>query len=72
MNNQADLIVMAKEHLRNPYFALHAAKELGIMMFLGSTKELFKSIVHINCIYFWGEEVVTPYEKFLGAWAYCY
>lgn len=29
-NNQADLIVMAKEHLRNPYFALHAAKELGM------------------------------------------
>lgn len=29
-NNQADLIVMAREHLRNPYFALHAAKQLGI------------------------------------------
>jgi 2,4-dienoyl-CoA reductase-like NADH-dependent reductase (Old Yellow Enzyme family) len=26
---QADLIVMAREHLRDPYFALHAAKELG-------------------------------------------
>lgn len=28
-NQQADLIVMAREHLRDPYFALHAAKELG-------------------------------------------
>jgi 2,4-dienoyl-CoA reductase-like NADH-dependent reductase (Old Yellow Enzyme family) len=26
---QADLIVMAREHLRDPYFALHAAKALG-------------------------------------------
>ena len=26
---QADLIVMAREHLRNPYFTLHAAKVLG-------------------------------------------
>ncbi|MGB8192562.1 MAG: NADPH dehydrogenase NamA [Chitinophagaceae bacterium] len=26
---QADLIVMAREHLRDPYFALHAARELG-------------------------------------------
>ncbi|HYC28926.1 MAG TPA: NADPH dehydrogenase NamA [Chitinophagaceae bacterium] len=26
---QADLIVMAREHLRDPYLALHAAKELG-------------------------------------------
>jgi 2,4-dienoyl-CoA reductase-like NADH-dependent reductase (Old Yellow Enzyme family) len=26
---QADLIMMAREHLRDPYFALHAAKELG-------------------------------------------
>ena len=26
---QADLIVMAREHLRDPYFTLHAAKELG-------------------------------------------
>lgn len=30
VNNEADLVVMAREHLRNPYFALHAAKELGI------------------------------------------
>jgi 2,4-dienoyl-CoA reductase-like NADH-dependent reductase (Old Yellow Enzyme family) len=28
-NQQADLIVMAREHLRDPYFAIHAAKELG-------------------------------------------
>lgn len=28
-NGQADLIVMAREHLRDPYFAIHAAKELG-------------------------------------------
>jgi 2,4-dienoyl-CoA reductase-like NADH-dependent reductase (Old Yellow Enzyme family) len=27
---KADLIVIAREHLRNPYFATHAAKELGI------------------------------------------
>jgi 2,4-dienoyl-CoA reductase-like NADH-dependent reductase (Old Yellow Enzyme family) len=26
---RADLVVMAREHLRDPYFALHAAKELG-------------------------------------------
>lgn len=26
---QADLIIIAREHLRDPYFALHAAKELG-------------------------------------------
>jgi 2,4-dienoyl-CoA reductase-like NADH-dependent reductase (Old Yellow Enzyme family) len=26
---QADLIVMAREHLRDPYFALHASQELG-------------------------------------------
>jgi 2,4-dienoyl-CoA reductase-like NADH-dependent reductase (Old Yellow Enzyme family) len=26
---QADLIIMAREHLRDPYFALHAAKELN-------------------------------------------
>lgn len=26
---QADLIAMAREHLRDPYFALHAAKDLG-------------------------------------------
>lgn len=26
---QADLIMMAREHLRDPYFTLHAAKELG-------------------------------------------
>ncbi|WP_031526671.1 NADPH dehydrogenase NamA [Dyadobacter crusticola] len=28
-NNEADLIVMARELLRDPYFALHAAHELG-------------------------------------------
>ena len=28
-NNQADLIIMARQLLRDPYFALHAAKELG-------------------------------------------
>lgn len=28
-NNQADLIIMARQFLREPYFALHAAKELG-------------------------------------------
>ncbi len=28
-NNQADLIVIAREFLRNPYFATQAAKELG-------------------------------------------
>ncbi len=27
--SQADLIVMAREHLRDPYFSIHAAKELG-------------------------------------------
>jgi len=26
---QADLVAVAREHLRNPYFALHAAKKLG-------------------------------------------
>ena len=26
---QADLVIMAREHLRDPYFALHAAKELN-------------------------------------------
>ena len=29
INGQADLIVMAREMLRDPYFPLHAAKELG-------------------------------------------
>lgn len=29
-NNQADLIIMARELLRDPYFPLHAAKELGV------------------------------------------
>nr|MDQ6890605.1 NADH:flavin oxidoreductase/NADH oxidase [Bacteroidota bacterium] len=29
-NNQADLIVMARQFLRDPYFPLHAAKELGV------------------------------------------
>lgn len=28
-NNQADLIIIARQLLRDPYFALHAAKELG-------------------------------------------
>ncbi|MBC6989887.1 NADPH dehydrogenase NamA [Hymenobacter sp. BT491] len=28
-NNQADLIIMAREFLRDPYFPLHAAQELG-------------------------------------------
>lgn len=28
-DQQADLIFMAREHLRDPYFSLHAAKELG-------------------------------------------
>ena len=27
--HQADIIMMAREHLRDPYFALHAGKELG-------------------------------------------
>lgn len=26
--NKADLVVIAREHLRNPYFSSHAAKEL--------------------------------------------
>jgi len=29
-NNQADLIIMAREMLRDPYFPLHAAVELGV------------------------------------------
>ncbi len=29
-NKQADLIIMARQFLREPYFPLHAAKELGI------------------------------------------
>jgi 2,4-dienoyl-CoA reductase-like NADH-dependent reductase (Old Yellow Enzyme family) len=29
-NGQADLIVVAREHLRDPYFALHAAKALNL------------------------------------------
>jgi 2,4-dienoyl-CoA reductase-like NADH-dependent reductase (Old Yellow Enzyme family) len=28
--NHADLVVIAREHLRNPYFSIHAAKELEI------------------------------------------
>ncbi len=28
-NNQANLIIMARQLLRDPYFPLHAAKELG-------------------------------------------
>lgn len=31
-NKQADLIIMARQLLREPYFALHAAKELGVDM----------------------------------------
>jgi len=27
---QADLIVLARQFLRDPYFPLHAAKELGV------------------------------------------
>ncbi len=29
-NGQADLVIMARELLRDPYFPLHAAKELGV------------------------------------------
>ena len=29
-NQQADLIVLARQLLRDPYFPLHAAKELGV------------------------------------------
>ena len=29
-NEQADLVLMAREFLRDPYFPLHAAKELGV------------------------------------------
>lgn len=29
-NNQADLVLIARASLRNPYFPLHAAKELGV------------------------------------------
>jgi 2,4-dienoyl-CoA reductase-like NADH-dependent reductase (Old Yellow Enzyme family) len=29
-NGQADLTMLGREHLRNPYFALHAADELGV------------------------------------------
>lgn len=29
-NGQADLVVIAREHLRDPYFAIHAAKELHL------------------------------------------
>jgi 2,4-dienoyl-CoA reductase-like NADH-dependent reductase (Old Yellow Enzyme family) len=28
-NGQADLIILARQFLRDPYFPLHAAKELG-------------------------------------------
>ncbi len=28
-NGQADMIVMARQSLRDPYFPLHAARELG-------------------------------------------
>ncbi len=29
-NKQADLIIIARQFLREPYFPLHAAKELGV------------------------------------------
>ena len=29
-NKQADLIIMARQFLREPYFPLHAARELGV------------------------------------------
>lgn len=29
VNDQADLVFIAREHLRDPYFALHSAQELG-------------------------------------------
>ncbi len=29
-NGQADLIFLARQALRDPYFPLHAAKELGV------------------------------------------
>ncbi|RZK18495.1 MAG: oxidoreductase [Flavobacterium sp.] len=29
-NGQADLVVVAREHLRDPYFSIHAAKELNL------------------------------------------
>ena len=28
-NERADLAIVGREHLRNPYFALHAAQALG-------------------------------------------
>jgi 2,4-dienoyl-CoA reductase-like NADH-dependent reductase (Old Yellow Enzyme family) len=28
-NGQADLVILARQLLRDPYFALHAAQELG-------------------------------------------
>ena len=30
VNGQADLVVIARQHLRDPYFALHSATELGV------------------------------------------
>ena len=30
VNGQADLVVIARQHLRDPYFALHSAVELGV------------------------------------------
>jgi 2,4-dienoyl-CoA reductase-like NADH-dependent reductase (Old Yellow Enzyme family) len=30
VNDEADLIFIAREHLRDPYFALHSAQELGL------------------------------------------
>ncbi len=29
VNDQADLVFIAREHLRDHYFALHSAQELG-------------------------------------------
>ncbi|MNF06969.1 NADPH dehydrogenase [compost metagenome] len=29
-NGKADLVIIAREHLRDPYFAIHAAKELNL------------------------------------------
>ncbi len=29
VNGDADLVIIAREHLRDPYFAIHSAKALG-------------------------------------------
>jgi 2,4-dienoyl-CoA reductase-like NADH-dependent reductase (Old Yellow Enzyme family) len=31
-NGQADCVIMAREFLRDPYFPLHAAQELGVKL----------------------------------------